>query len=560
MMTYAHVAASQLWSRHRWGWCLLLTWLFGTALTWQLIGEQGRQVALVPLAILPFGFFYLYLIATLGYSFDSDDISGRRSCFPSRLFLLPVPTHQLVLWPLLYGAIITAALWTLVHELFLRPARMDGLWWWGPLQLMTMLAWIQALLWSRSRLPQLRLFLIFGVLMFSGAIHVIYKEMELTPGTIAGFLIVMLILAWVTAWRGVAQARSEAGSESWEWGEVWDLFRFWSSRGSRPFPSEVHAQRWLDFKLLGGESSPLGGCLMMLVTLPVAGGLQRVVAEAISADMLPNLRDVRPEVSALTYVLAVILLWIPLVLVGTFHPRTCYPSSQRLRPMSLFYATRPQSNVELVTRKHQSTWRSAILNCALGTLALFTYVWLTGRIPLLQELRQHRWAGWETWEVVLFLIGLLLCLILLTWTIMITGFSVSMTGRPWLIGVTLLTLGVVAVALSWLTYWLTFSRPDLWAPTIRLAPWLLCGLLMVKLWLGWITLRELRRREWITRRRLVTGMLIWGTTTATLTLFIRWSAPAGLVSWSHALLVVAVVVPWSRVWAAPLMLAWNRHR
>lgn len=558
MTTYAQITAWQLWSRHRWGWILICTWLIGTALTWQMIDEPARLIAVVPLAVLPFAFFFLYLLVVLGHSLD-EDISGCRSCFPSRLFLLPIPTHQLVLWPLLYGALITAVLWTLFQLLLLRPARIHVSWWWGPLQLMTVLAWFQAILWTRSRLPQLRVILLFVVLMISGAIHVAYRELELSRTGIAWFLMGMLLLAWLTAWRGVVRARSDPGFETWDWTQMWDVVRNAFGRTTMPFRSNTQAQHWLDRKLLGGLSGPLGGCVMILMTLPVMNKVKTILAQAITAGALPNLSNVRPEVTALVHIVGV-LLYIPICAVGTFPIRSSYPSSQSLRAMSLFYATRPLSNVEMVIRKHQTAWRTTIVSCALGVSVLLFAIWISGNLPLLGELRQHRWASWQTWEVILFLSGLFCGLILLTWTVMITGFCISFTGREWVVILALLTLGAVVIAICFLIYWLTFVRPDLSATLMHALPWLLIVMLTVKLFLTWRTMSELFRRGWISKQRLTRGLLSWGVTMLTLATFLRWCLPSNVVLWSDALLIASVLLPWNRVWAAPLLLAWNRHR
>src|SRR3954453_20707323 len=114
MHSAARAIAMTFWLRH-WrmlsGVALLLALaacissLFGTP------RSDPREVgAVITQVAMPFVLAAGYLVTTFAYASEAH-IESRGSCFPYRMFTLPVRTAALVFWPMLYGAGALALLW-----------------------------------------------------------------------------------------------------------------------------------------------------------------------------------------------------------------------------------------------------------------------------------------------------------------------------------------------------------------------------------------------------------------------------------------------------------------
>src|SRR4051794_12778736 len=115
-----------LWRRHRLGLsALAFAFLAVGALYRALPAGEARNWA--PLTtLLLFGFLYLAAI----FASPEADLAGRPTAYPSGMLTLPVPTRDLVLWPMLFGAIALAGAWVVFAGLILAPLGAGlPLWW-----------------------------------------------------------------------------------------------------------------------------------------------------------------------------------------------------------------------------------------------------------------------------------------------------------------------------------------------------------------------------------------------------------------------------------------------
>jgi len=55
-----------------------------------------------------------YLMVVFAYGSYEADLIAPESCFPARMFTLPVRTASLVTWPMLLGTATVAILWLLL--------------------------------------------------------------------------------------------------------------------------------------------------------------------------------------------------------------------------------------------------------------------------------------------------------------------------------------------------------------------------------------------------------------------------------------------------------------
>jgi hypothetical protein len=91
-------------------------------------------------------------------------------------------------------------------------------------------------------------------------------------------------------------------------------------------------------------------------------------------------------------------------------------------------------------------------------------------------------------------------------------------------------------------------------------PWIAAVLVCFKISAAaWIAMR-LHDSRLLTDRTLVMGAACWDVSVLALWGLLVWLTPAVLFR-SHLLALVAILeIPLARLWAAPLALAWNRHR
>ena len=141
-----------LWRQHRWGFAALLGHLILAGTLFTALSAQG----ILSFLIVPLYFVPVYLLVVFTYGLEVAELSSRESCFPARLFRLPVPTAAVVRWPLVYGAATVVLLWFVVAWFVLRPwlGYSLPLWWPAALFLAAALAVDSGgLLWSPFGLP-----------------------------------------------------------------------------------------------------------------------------------------------------------------------------------------------------------------------------------------------------------------------------------------------------------------------------------------------------------------------------------------------------------------------
>jgi hypothetical protein len=149
-------------------------------------------------------------------------------------------------------------------------------------------------------------------------------------------------------------------------------------------------------------------------------------------------------------------------------------------------------------------------------------------------------------------------LIASTWKRLVQGLYIGLTGREWLIkGNVFLTLSVLCAA-GPVIYWIGERVVLVWLWDWLV--WILAVLVCLKMAaVAWIAIRLYDGRL-LTDRTLVSGAVCWALAVCALHGLLVWLADSPLLP-RHALALVAILaVPLARLSAAPLALAWNRHR
>src|SRR6058998_1632518 len=74
--------------------------------------DSNENVAIM--VAVPLTVTYTYFLAVFTFGLDGD-LAARQSMYPARTFTRPVRTAALAGWPMLYGALASATLWTVAR-------------------------------------------------------------------------------------------------------------------------------------------------------------------------------------------------------------------------------------------------------------------------------------------------------------------------------------------------------------------------------------------------------------------------------------------------------------
>jgi hypothetical protein len=149
-------------------------------------------------------------------------------------------------------------------------------------------------------------------------------------------------------------------------------------------------------------------------------------------------------------------------------------------------------------------------------------------------------------------------LILTTWRQMVQSLYLGLTGRPGLIKASGLAMLCAIVAIGPLLNWAWNSGAHAWFWVVLF--WTLGVIVAARLVLAcWIAIR-LHRDRLLPDRSLVVGAALWLAAVAAVYAVLLWLFATPLVPRFLLLMIATVAVPLVRLSAAPLALAWNRHR
>jgi len=530
--------------RHLWVLIALAGYLLVLAAYKVLIPASWEPVTLDPpdgrvgVALVPLSTTFFYFLAVFSFGLTGD-LAARQSIYPTRLFALPVTTRALAGWPMLYGAATMAGLW-LGTALFARwPWGVHLPFIWPALLAVVFLAWTQALMWMPYGLPGLRVIVTVLWLATLDAVVLLAIHYQVREPLMVAFLAPQLPLAYLTACAAVGRARR---------GEVPD----WRGMFARPasnavmprrrdhFPSPARAQAWFEWRRHGRSLPALVGLLLPfeLALLWLAKDAPAFVFEILFLALITP-----PFMAAFT-------AWT------VSQPNPQIRESYGVPP---FIATRPLTSAELIAAKlKMAMW---------STLAAWLLVLVA--MPLALE-----WSG--TWSVVTERVGrmsdaigtpraatvvllILAGFIVATWKQLVQSLHIGLTGRAWIVkGSVLLTLTLL-ILLGPIVEWIIDSsnvQRALW----HALPLILAGLVTLKMSAAaWIATR-LDRSRLLGDRALVAGAACWVLAVLALYGVLVWFFSTPFVAHYLLALIAILAIPLARISAAPLALAWNRHR
>ena len=541
-------AAAIAWEfrrRHQWALIALVVYLLVLAMLKPLILAPGQVASLFPpdgmagLLIAPFMMTFMYFVA--GFSFGlAGDLAARQSIYPARMFARPVTTAALAGWPMLYGTAAMASLW-LTMALFAR-------WSWGidlpliwpALLAAAFLAWMQALAWMPYGLPGLRLIVAVLTLISLDAVIMLALHFKAPEPLMVAFLAPQLPLAYLAARHAVARARR---------GDVPDwrgMFVRQQIAGVPPnrrdsLASPARAQVWFEWRQHGWS---LPGWVGILLPFELA---------------LLFLADTNAP-SLVYYTLLVVLLTPPVI--AAFVAATVSKSDPHARDvygMTPFIATRPLTSAALVAAKLTMTIWTTLAAWLLVLVAIPLALSLSGTWQAVIEPANRAIDAIGTPRAIVIVLLLFSGLLASTWKQLVQGLYIGLTGRAWLIKANAALLLSILVVIGPLADWIAENKYVLAALWDAL-PWILAGLMCVKLSAAAWAATRIYHSRLLSDRTLVTGAAVWLAAVLTLRALLVWLVDTPLIP-SYLLTLVAILaIPLARLSAAPLALAWNRHR
>jgi hypothetical protein len=499
------------------------------------------------------GWLVVQALIVFTYTTGQTDLAAGPSTFPARMFTLPVRTGALVGWPMLYGTVAMALFWMvpagLARTLLGLPVPLA----WPALGLAAFLAWFQAVVWRPFGLPWVRVGVAIVLLSALVAVPQLAVAFQVPDEILALVFTALLPPAYVTAVASVARARrgDYAGRSPARLGAAAATA---PPAKDRPFSSARRAQLWFEWRCHGLELPFTVGLILLLF----AGGLcfgktyEAAFQELQKDGMPPQLPVAFLGLLALVPFLAAIAG----VELGNTGTRGV---AQKTFLLPAFLAVRPLSESGLVAVKLRAA--------ALITLVCWGLILVVAPLALLITGTGEGAVGWIVdWlqdqtplQAAVFVVAAFVVLVGGTWASMTGTLFLGLVGRRWIVYTSGLAGVLLFLPILVLAIWI-FKHPEHYAVLASALPWVVLGMVGLKVLVGTWMVWAVRRAGLIADPTLARILATWTLMTAGLWGMLRLLIPDGLVSWVGLAGGVVVLVPFNRLLAAPLALAWSRHR
>ena len=523
--------------RLRWGLLALAGYVLVLATLELLILGPGHPVRLGPpngtagLLIAPLSVTFFYFVAVFSFGL-AGDLAARQSIYPARMFTLPVTNAALAGWPMLYGTAATASLWLATALLARWPGGIDvPLPWWPALLTAAFLAWTQALAWMPYGLPGLRVVVTVLWLAAIDTVVLLAIHYRASESVMVVILAPQIPLAYLVAWFAVARAR-RGDVPDWRGlfarlGQIADV----RPRRRAGFHSAASAQTWFEWRRHGR-------------TLPA------MVAFVVPVELL--LLFIRGNDTA-----PIVFLILFVVLITPPFMAAC--AAAALSTSTPFVARRPLTSMALIAAKLKMTIWSTCVAWLLVVIFVAAALPLSGRMPVVVERAHAAIEVTGTTRGIAVALLLFAAFIASTWKNLVQSLCIGLTGREWFIKSSVLIALAVLIAAGPLADAVLRNR-QVQSFVWDALPWILVALVCVKMSAAsWVAIRLYDGRL-LSDRALVTGAVCWLAAVIVLYGVLEWLAASPTFPRYFLGAIAIIEVPLARVSAAPLALAWNRHR
>jgi len=545
MRSPALAIAWEFRQRHRWGLVAIAGYLLVVATIKLLILDPGQIVKLgdprsfAAVVVVPLFVTFTYFLAVFSFGL-AGDIAARQSIYPTRLFTLPVTTDALAGWPMLYGTAAAAILWLATRLLAVWPSEFHVPVIWPALMAASLLAWTQALVWMPYGLPGLRVIVAMLCLATMEAMVLVALEFNISEPVMVAFLAPQIPLAYLVARFAVARAR-RGDVPDWRGmfarlGQIADVL----PRRRRNFHSPAGAQTWLEWRRYGRSLPAMVGLL-----LPFELALLSAVNDT----------------PALVFLMLFIVLFTP-PFMAAFAAAMVSRASAGVSDsygVTPFIATRPLSDAALVAAKLKATIWSTVAAWTLLLVALTLTLSLSDIWPMLIEGARRLSEVIGTPRLVAVVLLLISGLIIATWKQLVQSLYIGLSGREWLIRANAFLLIVFLIAAGPIVDWI-MDNSDVQGALWDAIPLILAILVCVKMSAASLVAIRLYRSRLLSDRAIVTGAAVWLVAVLALYGLFVWLLSTPLFPRYVLALLAILPIPLARLSAAPLALAWNRHR
>ena len=546
MYSPARAIAWEFRRRHRWGLIALAGYLLALGAIKLLMLERGLSVQLntaerfAAVVVVPLTATFTYFLAVFSFGLDGD-LAARQSIYPARMFTLPMSTSALAGWPMLYGSVAMVILWLVTRIFAVWPTGEAIPMVWPALLAASLLAWTQALTWMPYGLPGLRVITTVLWLAVIDAIVLLALQYKAPEPVMLVFLAPQIPLAYVTARIAVTRARRGAVPD---WTGMLSWRRAVTDAGVRPrdqHKSPARAQTWFEWQRHGRSLPALVGIL-----LPFE------LALLFLADN---------NTPALVFLILFGVLITPPVMAAfsAATVRKANPFAGDSYGMTPFTATRPMTSAALIGAKLNATIWSTLVAWLLVLVAIPIVLMLSRTSAVVIDHARELASAVGTPRAIA-IAGLgIAALVLSTWKQLVQSLYIGLSGREWVIKASVfLTLSFLAV-IGPITQWIVENSgmpTALW----NAFPSILEILVILKMLAAtWIAVRLYNRRV-LSDRTLVVGAASWCATVLALYGVLAWLFYTPFMPRYILGLVAILAIPLARLSAAPLALAWNRHR
>jgi hypothetical protein len=529
----------QVCGRHRRGLAVVVFFLLGTAVVFNVLPAGTLEPQHGAMLSIEFVLGLIYVAAAFAYGFESQ-LEGRASCFPARLFTLPVRTLALVGWPMLQGMGAVALLWVAWAYFVLRPSGIEVALGSTALLAAAFVGVLQALLWSPFGLPWVRVLLAVVLLPVLAVAPQLGPALGVHEGILIGLYAALVPLSAAMAFAGVARARH---GEAPDWRIAFRsrpaAARRTPARG--PFATAARAQLWYEAR-------------RHLFPFPLAVAVLAALEFAFLYRLAGPLQEANYKA-----VLGLNFLLLPPVVApffGCFLGRT--GTAGELYRVSPFTAARPISDIALVGPKFKVAALATPAAWAAALLAAAAWFWHSGSDARLWQMWDALRQTYPTWRVAAMLLLAVIGTLLLTWRLLADNLWVCLTGRTWLVRGSFLACGLAVTAVGIVCGGLADNmglRARLWEDL----PWWAAGAALLKVAAGAWASHALLRRGLVEPRALAKLLTVWLLAAGGLFALACAAVPADVVPVSLLASGAVLGMPLVRLAAAPLALNWNRH-
>ena len=545
MRSPARAIAWEFRRRHLWV-LLLLASYFLVLAALKLILAPTAPVTLDPpdgrvgVALAPMSVTFFYLLAAFSFGL-AGDLASRQSIYPARMFALPITTRALAGWPMLYGAAVMASLW-LGTALLARVWEVQLPFIWPALLLVVSLAWTQALTWMPYGLPGLRVVVVVLWLTALDAVVLLAIHFQASEPLMVAILVPQLPLAWLTARFALTRARR---GDLPDWREKFARRERTAGEAlthrRHAFASPARAQTWFEWRRHGWS---LPGLVALLLPFELA--------------FLFVVRHDPPAV--VLEILFFILLTPPFMAAfAAAEVSRASPDARDSSGVTPFLATRPLTSAALVAAKLKMAIWSTLAAWLMVVTLLPLGLILSGTWPMVIERVSRLASIFGTPRAIVILLLVFSGLLVATWMLLVQSLYIGLTGRTWIIRSSGFLILLFFIALGPVSEWILDDRrvqARLW----NALPEILAALVVAKVVaVAWAAIRLYSGRL-LRDRALITGAACWAVAVLALYGLFAWLFFFPLMPRYLLGLVAILAIPLARLFAAPLALAWNRHR